>query len=50
MNKVTFSQKNYNIPKNFINKNKAIANKDCFILDSLEIYEIIENNQNIKYN
>ena len=44
MNKVSFSQKNYNIPKNFINKNKAKANKDCFILDALEIYEIIENN------
>ena len=42
MNKVSFSQKNYNIPKNFIDKNKAIASKDCFILDALEIYEIIE--------
>ena len=42
MNKVSFSQKNYNIPKKFIDKNKAIASKDCFILDALEIYEIIE--------
>jgi len=44
MNKVSFSQKNYSIPKNFIVKNKAITNRDCFILDALEIYEITEQN------
>jgi hypothetical protein len=44
MNKVSFSQKNYSIPKDFIGKDKAIVNKDYIILDALEIYEIIENN------
>jgi hypothetical protein len=44
MNKVSFSQKNYSIPKDFIDKGKTIVNKDYIILDALEIYEIIENN------
>lgn len=44
MNKVRFSQKNYSIPKDFIDKDKAKVNKDYIILDALEIYEIIENN------
>lgn len=43
MNKISFSKKDYSIRKKFINKDKAIANKDCIILDALEIYEIIEN-------
>ena len=43
MNKIEFSQKRYTIPKDFINKYKAKVNGDWIIFDSLEIFQIMNN-------
>ena len=42
MNEITFSQKRYTIPKNFINKNKAFYSCGVIIVDSLEIFQITQ--------
>ena len=46
MNKITSENKNYLIPKDFINKDRAIIFKDEIFLEVLEIYQIIKYEEN----
>ena len=44
MNYISFSQKRYAIPENFINKKNSYYKLGLIILDSIEIFEIQKNN------
>ena len=43
MNIISFEPSSYNIPDDFINESNSLINKDWIILNSLEIYELKEN-------
>ena len=44
MNYISYSQKRYAIPENFINKKNSYYKLGLIILDSIEIFEIQKNN------
>ena len=46
MNIINWENKNYLIPKNFINKDKCIRDENNIYLESLEIYNIERINKN----
>ena len=43
MNVISFSQTEYTIPDDFINKSNSLVKDNWVIINYLEIYEIIEN-------